>query len=326
MNIFIRLILKIISSPKINMRQWYKRIRKLQDVFSRVVKNKYEFLDWHINADDRSDQIQTRLFQPDKKTSEELLVFIHGGGWVLGNVDTYTKDCIKLANRTGRIVLAVDYAKAPEHPFPAGFNDVYHVTNALMKRLNARDLFGTKDLVLIGNSAGANLVAAVSLRLRDERKQMPSKQILINPVTYWAHDETSPFKSIRENATDYGLTAKKMQEYMAMYETDVEKRKIPYVAPLMTEDFSGQPDTLIIVSEFDPLRDEGIMYGLLLQEAGNSVDIFEATNTAHNYIFGPLTNKIVEDSYELMKKFLENRLKGSEQYDEAASEESEKMG
>ena len=176
--------------------------------------------------------------------------------------------------------------------------------------------------MLIGNSAGANLVAAVSLKLRDEGEEIPKKQILINPVTYWAHDESSPFRSLHENATGYGLTAKKMQEYMAMYEPDVEERKSPYVAPVMADNFSDQPETLILVSEFDPLRDEGVMYGHLLQEAGNSVEIFEATNTVHDYIFGPLSNQIVEDSYELMKRFLENRLKGSEEYDEVGSKKS----
>ena len=322
MNIIMRFALKILSSPKINMREWYKRIRRVQDIFAGRVENKYEFLDWRYYAKDGTHNIKIRIFQPDKKSSDELLVFIHGGGWVLGNVDTYTKDCIKLANRTGRIVLAVDYSKAPEYPFPAGFNDVYQVTNDLMTGLKTKDLLGAKELVLIGNSAGANLVAAVSLRLRDEGKEIPKKQILINPVTYWVHDESSPFKSVHENATGYGLTAKKMQEYMAMYEPDVEERKSPYVAPVMADNFSDQPETLILVSEFDPLRDEGVMYGHLLQEAGNSVEIFEATNTVHDYIFGPLSNQIVEDSYELMKRFLENRLKGSEEYDEVGSKKS----
>lgn len=321
-----RFMLKVISSPKINMREWYKRIRKVQDIFASRVKKKYEFLDWRFYANDGSHKIPLRIFQPDSKSSDELLVFIHGGGWVLGNVDTYTKDCIKLANRTGRLVLAVDYSKAPEYPFPAGFNDVYQVTNDLMRGLKTKGLFGAKELVLIGNSAGANLVAAVSLRLRDEGKELPRKQILINPVTYWAHDERSPFKSVQENATGYGLTAKKMQEYMAMYEPNAAERKSSYVAPMMADDFSDQPETLILVSEFDPLRDEGVMYGQLLQEAGNKVEIFEATNTVHDYIFGPLSNQIVEDSYELIKRFLENRLKGSDEYDEAGSEKSEKMG
>ncbi|MGO4929291.1 alpha/beta hydrolase fold domain-containing protein [Fundicoccus sp. Sow4_F4] len=323
MNIIVRFLLKIISSPKINMREWYKRIRRIQEFFALSVKNRYEFLDWHIYAEDGSHEIPIRVFQPDVKRSNELLLFIHGGGWVLGNVDTYTKDCSKLSNRTGRTVLSVDYSKAPEHPFPAGFNDVYQVTDRLLTDLKTTGLLEGNELTLVGNSAGANLVAAVSLRLRDEGKTIPTKQILINPVTYWAHDERSPFKSVCENATDYGLTAKKMQEYMDMYEPDIGARQSPYVAPLMTQDFSKQPASLIIISEFDPLRDEGLMYGELLEEAGNSVEVFEATQTVHNYIFGPLNHKIVEDSYDLIERFLDNHLKGSDAYDETGSSKPE---
>ena len=212
----------------------------------------------------------------------------------------------------GRIVLAVDYLKAPENPYPAGFEDCYHVAQLLLSRPDLTGIKGARNIIIVGNSAGGNLAAAVSLRLRNEGKPLPSKQILINPVTYWRHDEASPFKSVEENGYDYGLTAKKMQEYMEMYEPDEVKRQNPYIAPLMTEDFSNQPDTLVISSEFDPLRDEGEVYGYMLLEAGNQVEIMRAKDTIHNFLFAPLNEDIIDTTYLLIKDYLENHLRRSD--------------
>lgn len=311
MNKLKRLALKLLSSPNINMQESYKRVRKFQELLMTSPIDRFRFMDQKIFSADKTHEIPIRIFQPKKKRSHELLLFIHGGGWVIGSNDTYTKDCIKMADETGRTVLSVDYLKAPEHPFPAGFDDCFRVANLIIQQLKITGIEEADRLTLIGNSAGANLVAAISLRLEHEGKQGPHKQILINPVTYWNHDERSPFGSVEENGYDYGLTAKKMQEYMQMYEPDERKRQSPYIAPLLAEDVSDQPETLIITSEFDPLRDEGEAYGYLLLEAGNQVRIIRAMDTVHNYIFGPISEPIVQKSYELIEDFLEGRLKGS---------------
>lgn len=311
MKVLKKFVLKLMSSPMIDMQASYKYIRKIQELVFPLPSEQFRYLDRKIYSVDQTHEIPIRIFQPKEKRSDELLLFFHGGGWVLGNIDTYTKDCIKMADRTGRTVLSVDYLKAPEYPFPAGFDDCYHVAEILINQPELTGIANAREVILIGNSAGGNLAAAVSLRLRDENKQLPRKQILINPVTYWNHDARSPFRSIEENGYDYGLTAKKMQEYMSMYEPDNALRKTSYVAPLMADDLSRQPNTLIITSEFDPLRDEGEVYGHLLRKAGNLVHIFRAKDTVHNYIFGPVTEQSVEVSYKLIEDFLDNRLRGS---------------
>ena len=312
MNTLKRFALKLLSSPTINMHESYKFVRQLQKVFVTPSKSRFQYLDQEIYSADQSHEIPIRIFRPKKLMSSDIILFFHGGGWVLGNIDTYTKDCRRLADQMGRIVLAVDYLKAPENPYPAGFEDCYHVAQLLLSRPDLTGIKGARNIIIVGNSAGGNLAAAVSLRLRNEGKPLPSKQILINPVTYWRHDEASPFKSVEENGYDYGLTAKKMQEYMEMYEPDEVKRQNPYIAPLMTEDFSNQPDTLVISSEFDPLRDEGEVYGYMLLEAGNQVEIMRAKDTVHNFLFAPLNEGIIDTTYFLIKDYLENHLRRSD--------------
>lgn len=312
MNTLKRFALKLLSSPTINMHESYKFVRQLQKVFVTPSKSRFQYLDQKIYSADQSHEIPIRIFRPKKLMSSDIILFFHGGGWVLGNIDTYTKDCRRLADQMGRIVLAVDYLKAPENPYPAGFEDCYHVAQLLLSRRDLTGIKGARNIIIVGNSAGGNLAAAVSLRLRNEGKPLPSKQILINPVTYWRHDEASPFKSVEENGYDYGLTAKKMQEYMEMYEPDEVKRQNPYIAPLMTEDFSNQPDTLVISSEFDPLRDEGEVYGYMLLEAGNQVEIMRAKDTVHNFLFAPLNEDIIDTTYLLIKDYLENHLRRSD--------------
>lgn len=312
MNTLKRFALKLLSSPTINMHESYKFVRQLQKVFVTPSKSRFQYLDQEIYSADQSHEIPIRIFRPKKLMSSDIILFFHGGGWVLGNIDTYTKDCRRLADQMGRIVLAVDYLKAPENPYPAGFEDCYHVAQLLLSRPDLTGIKGARNIIIVGNSAGGNLAAAVSLRLRNEGKPLPSKQILINPVTYWRHDEASPFKSVEENGYDYGLTAKKMQEYMEMYEPDEVKRQNPYIAPLMTEDFSNQPDTLVISSEFDPLRDEGEVYGYMLLEAGNQVEIMRAKDTIHNFLFAPLNEDIIDTTYLLIKDYLENHLRRSD--------------
>src|SRR5699024_6098875 len=109
----------------------------------------------------------------------------------------------------------------------------------------------------MGDSAGGNLVAAVTLKLKEENEKLPDKQILLYPLTYWDHSSESPFKSMATNGYDYGLTIKKVQEYMEMYEPDKETRKSAFIAPLMAKHLSGEPDALVTAHEVERLGDDG---------------------------------------------------------------------
>src|SRR5699024_5728929 len=156
-------------------------------------------MDKKIYSQDRSHDIPVRIFFPKEPLNEDALVFFHGGGWVIGDIDTYTSACKNMADLTGRMVYSVDYRLAPEFPFPYGLEDCYRVAETLMTHLELSGLMNASQITLIGDSAGGNLAAAVSLLLRDRGKAVPTKQILLYPVTYWDHTKNSPFKSIRTN-------------------------------------------------------------------------------------------------------------------------------
>ncbi len=232
-----------------------------------------------------------------------VMIYIHGGGWVTGDIDSYTPVCVGLAEATSHTVISIDYSLAPESPYPAGFDDCYTAVKEIFSNahlLNCRK----EDITLIGDSAGGNLAASVSLKARDTGDFLPDKQILIYPATYHDHTEASPYRSVLENGEDYLLTAERIQDYMELYVPDKEARKDPYVAPLLSEDLSRQPKTLIITSEFDPLRDEGEAYGKKLRDHGNTVRVFRMNDAIHGFLGNPLAQELVESTYEIINLFL----------------------
>lgn len=297
-------MLKMMSSPKINMQEDYKLVRKVQQLFSKKDKKGYVIFDQTIYSEDHSYEIPIRVFHPKEKHHHDILVFVHGGGWVTGNIDTYSTTCVNMADLTGRVVYSVNYRLAPEFPYPAGLKDCYRVADVLLNNIKLVNLTDPAQVTFIGDSAGANLIAAMSLMLRDKGNIVPAKQILLYPVTYWDHTIDSPFESIITNGYDYGLTAKKMQEYMEMYEPDIETRQCAYISPLSAKDLSAQPNTLIVTAEFDPLRDEGEAYGAKLAAAGNKVKVHRVKGTVHGFIRYPKFLEPVKETYELINKFL----------------------
>lgn len=310
----LKMALKLLSSPKINMKEDYLWVRKMQQIFARKpLITSYRILDRKIYSADQSHDIPVRIFQPVEKKHEDVLLFFHGGGWVIGDINTYTKPCMNMADLTGRTVYSVDYRLAPEHPYPAGLEDCYRVAEMMLDHLALIGLSDASQITLIGDSAGGNLAAAVSLMLRDNHKIVPKRQILLYPVTFWDHTKNSPYESIRTKGNDYGLTAKKVSDYMEMYQPDTDKRKSSYVAPLMAEDLTDQPDTLILTSENDPLRDEGEAYGTALKEAGNQVVVHRVNESVHGFITYPKGSKLVTEAYQEMNQFLEKTNQESDQ-------------
>lgn len=304
MNPLFKLLLKFASSPRIDMQEDYVWVRKLQNILSRNAKDDYRVLDEKIYSIEENHEIPVRVFFPKNIKHEENIIYIHGGGWVLGNIDTYTRACANLAEHLGRPVYSIDYRLAPEYPYPAGFNDCLRVVKVLLKSTKNNK---KRKWVLMGDSAGGNLAAAVSLKLKEEGEDLPKKQIMLYPITYWDHSPSSPFESLTTYGYDYGLTIKKITEYMEMYVPDEETRKSPFVAPLMAKDLTEQPDTLVITSEYDPLRDEGEAYGEALKAAGNRVEIHRLLNSVHGFIAYPPYLEPLETTYKMINDFLDDR-------------------
>lgn len=248
-------------------------------------------------------------FQRDTKSNAvPVLLFLHGGGWVTESMDTYNRVCAGMAKNTGHVVVSVGYRLAPEFPFPAALNDCYAAakavyTNQFLLNTNA------DSITLIGDSAGGNLAAAVSLMARDRGEFMPRQQILIYPAVNNDYSENSPFPSVTENGTDFLLTRQKLIQYLDLYESDQKDRQNPYFAPLLAADLSHQPRTLILTAEFDPLRDEGEAYGKKLSDAGNEVEIHRLADALHGFFALGIKYRSVEESYAIINHFLKNTFK-----------------
>lgn len=297
-----RTALRALSYPaSIDLSKTYKVERVLRGL-SAPLSPLYQLWDKKIERDGH--EVRVRIYTPKVQTDNRLLLFFHGGGWVLENVDTYNTVCRNLAKRTGCRVASVEYSLAPEHAFPEGLEDCYAAARAVYQN---PDLFGVdcREITLIGDSAGGNLAAAVSLMARDRGEFEIARQILIYPATYNDHSPDSRFESVRENGYDYLLTAKRVRDYMALYAGDEpECMNDPYFAPLLAKNLSRQPRTLVVTAEFDPLRDEGEAYAYALRRAGNEVMLYRMPDTLHGYFSLPPRYSAVRHTYDMIDHFL----------------------
>ena len=299
-----RTALRLLSYPaSVDVDKSYKAERAIQQLRAPLAPL-YQIWDYRLQREDRS--IRVRLYPPAKKSqSQELLLFFHGGGWVTESVDTYNHVCRDMARRTGRYVASVEYALAPESPFPQGLEDCYAVAKQVQSQ---PEILGVpfRSITLVGDSAGGNLAAAVSLLARDRGEFAVDSQVLIYPATYNDHTPESPFPSIRENAFGFLLTSRRVEDFMELYSGgDPEKRASPYFAPLLAKDLSCQPRTLVITAQYDPLRDEGEAYGAALRRAGGQVEVRRMPDALHGYFSLPLRFAKVRQTYQWICEFLE---------------------
>lgn len=308
-NNIMRAALKALSYPDIDIPKNYELERKFVNATHKhLLKPFYKTWDHKITCKSNNGvdahEIPVRIFSPDGKSNHPIIIFFHGGGWVSGNIDTYDKVCNNMAKITNRVVVSVDYLLAPEHPFPAGLEDCYAVVRDIYLNL---DLLNTSpnEIALMGDSAGGNLAAAVSLLARDRGEFSVRNQILIYPSTYNDHSEKSRFKSIKENGTDFLLTSKKIRDYMRLYRNHDYDINNQYVAPLLAKDFSNQPKTLVITAEYDPLRDEGQEYAYCLQDADNYVEQYCIPDALHGFFSLPSSFTQVRDAYDIINQFLD---------------------
>jgi acetyl esterase len=215
----------------------------------------------------------------DEAGDRGVVVYLHGGGFVIGGLEKMDGACRYLATASGRIVVSVDYRLAPEHPFPAGLRDCLAATRWVVR--HAASLGGDPNHVAIaGDSAGGALAAAVTLALRDLDGPTLEHQLLIYPVTDHAFDTPS----YRENATGYGLACDDMRWYWDHYlATDLDG-KHPYASPLQSRRVDDVPPASVLTCGFDVLRDEAVAYAERLREAGVSVHHHHYPDQIHGFL------------------------------------------
>lgn len=295
-------VIKEISRADVSIKKNYKLFRVLQKVINPSFINKKDYEDIVFELHDRS--VKARVFKKVHGVENpKLIIFIHGGGWVTGSVDSYTNTCNELSNKTKRIVIAIDYRLAPEYPYPFGFNDCYEAINLIMENLESLNL-KEEDVCLMGDSAGGNLVAAVSLKARDTRNFCVKKQILLYPALQTDYSNKTKYKSVIENGKDYLLTQRQLQEYISLYITDPKQKNDPYVAPLKAKHLFFQPRTLIITSNNDPLRDEGKRYASRLKLYFNAVKYYNIEGAIHGFLSQPIGKKNKIEAYNKIIEFL----------------------
>ena len=207
--------------------------------------------------------IPIRVYTPKGDTPLPVLVFFHGGGWVICDLETHDGVCRALANAAGCIVVSVDYRLAPEHKFPAAVDDAFAATEWVAA--NAAAIGADPSCVAVaGDSAGGNLAAVVAQLAKGRGGPQLAFQLLVYPVT----DHKFDTASYSENAEGYFNTRDMMKWFWDHYLPNEEAGQDPHASPLRANDLSGLPPALIITAEFDPLRDEGEAYAARLAEAG----------------------------------------------------------
>ncbi len=233
--------------------------------------------------------VPVRIYRPAGATPGEALpvvVFFHGGGWVIGSIDTHDITARELANGSGAVVVSVEYRLAPEHRFPAAADDSWAATTWVAEHAAEIGADGSR-LAVAGDSAGGNLAAVVALHARDAG--LPLRlQLLIYPAT----DASMGTVSIRDNGTGYFLTEADMDWFYGHYTATNDRSARPAhwrLSPMLAPDLSGVAPALVITAEFDPLRDEGEAYAEKLRAAGVEVTATRYDGMIHGF-FGMTAN------------------------------------
>jgi acetyl esterase/lipase len=223
--------------------------------------------------------LRARLFRP-AEGPVGLVVYLHGGGWTIGDLESFDRLCRRLAARSGCAVLCPEYRLAPEHPWPASVDDTVAILRAVatepaeLGALNGR-------VAVAGDSAGGALAALACLCLRDEEpRASPDLQVLLYANTDLADE--SP--SMSEKASGFGLTADAVHFFNAQWVPDRARWSDPRVSPLRAADLSGLPAALVVTAEHDPLRDQGEAYARRLSEAGVAVTQRREAGLIHNFM------------------------------------------
>ncbi|MFY9488288.1 MAG: alpha/beta hydrolase [Solirubrobacterales bacterium] len=241
--------------------------------------------------------LAAKLYRPRADGPTATLVYFHGGGFVIGDVEAYDLQVRTLAENSGATVLSCDYRLAPEDPFPAGIDDAESITRWALD--NVASLGGDPQRVAVGgDSAGGNLAAVTAQTLRDQTPGL-SAQVLLYPVLD-LDDEAEHYPSREENAAGPLLTRERIDWFNELYVPVGADRMNPRMSPGVAEDLTGLPPTILVTAGFDLLRDEGDHYGGRLAAAGVPVRHLRYESLIHGFCgFGPLSTGCAEAIAEI---------------------------
>ncbi|MGI9371973.1 MAG: alpha/beta hydrolase [Hyphomicrobiales bacterium] len=240
-----------------------------------------------ITKDFTHEDVPLRLYTPADNKPGCLILYLHGGGWVIGNLESHDSICAELANQANAQVLAVDYRLAPEHPFPAGFEDCVKAFN--WARANAN------HLIVAGDSAGSCLAAAIAHYARDQKINQIVGQVHIYP-TYAATPDGGTFEEFAEapglslSDIHYSLNAYLGKEGGSSWSN-------PYARPIIDENFSNLPPAYIHAAEVDPLRDEAFAYQAAMKNAGGEAELRVGKGLIHGFLRGRFISNVAGEAF-----------------------------
>lgn len=224
--------------------------------------------------------IPVRIYSPEGGGPFPGAVYLHGGGWVIGDLDTHDHICRAISKRAGAVVVAVDYRRAPEHQFPAALEDNAEATSWVAANSAALGI-DPRRLCIAGDSAGANMATVVAAGARQAQRPRLALQVLVYPVTDLTSFSTA---SHREFGEDHFLTRSLMEWFLSHYIPRAADRATPDASPFLAPDLSGLPPALVITAECDPLRDEGEAYARRLQDQGVAVTLTRYDGMIHPFL------------------------------------------
>jgi len=279
-------------------------INILEPAMHKVVDTKVS----HVEYD-----VPIRIYYPSRKSSRKptpAIFFIHGGGFSYGSIEEYDMAVKKLARITEMIVISADYRLAPEHPYPAALTDTEAVMDWIIANRKELGIAGDK-IILMGDSAGANLATVLALKKRDEQRDEILCQVLYYPPTTFLEKEfPSRVYFLRDDDRSYILTEDFLMNTKKSYLPDSIPEDHPYVSPL-EGDLSGDlPPVLIITAQVDPLRDDGRRYAEKLQEAGQDVTYFEYEGMIHGFMSFYMVLPEGKESMRLVRNYLADQTEG----------------
>lgn len=220
------------------------------------------------SVDVKTHTIPIRIYQNAQYVKDRLIIYAHGGGWARGSLDTHDALCRHLCVNTQTTVIAIDYRLTPEHPFPAGFEDVCSVYQWALTRPDQLNIDPHARLIMMGDSAGGNIIAGANLWMMDHHIPLPSQNVLIYP----ALDLRIPEETRNPYANGFLLTRDSMNKYTMDYVVELDKTHHVYASPLLASDTQLRqfPPTYILSAQCDPLTEQAALFIEKAKKSGNT--------------------------------------------------------
>jgi len=249
-------------------------------------------------------KVPVRIFSPDRNKADlPIMVYFHGGGWVAGDIDTHDNICRVLVNRCNVILVSVGYGLAPELQFPT---QIYQCLDVLHWVYNNSNVVGGDNhkLIVMGDSAGANIAASLCILVRDRGDSIIQRQILICPAT----DLSKLNKRSYEECDNFSLSKAQMQWFITHYLGELQSANVPLASPLLAKNHNELPPAIIVTAEHDVLRDEGKLYAEKLKDHGVAIEYYCMSHMIHAGVYWAVAHDVVKQDIEYICSLINREL------------------